>query len=171
MEKCSTGVTMRFFTMYSVIKSWWFGKHHLNITGVVVRSKYENWLMIISGQSSSWQKHVLCHNSRVFGPRTNPMSCWPKMPLQYNIQITFITQTEICGKREHICHLKKNHGHSSHSYLIWSFITVLTSVTKDISYPIPLLPFYFWRRRPVMYSLSFLGSPSVVLDCIQTAKY
>ena len=84
---------------------------------MVVRSKYENWLTVISGRSSSWQKHVLCHNSEFLVLEQTRCHVDRKRRFSTILQIIFITQTKVCGKREHIRHKKKKKS--------WSFVTFM----------------------------------------------
>ena len=66
-------------------KSWRFGKHHLKNYNWCGRSfqvqKLSNdniWSVVIV------TKTCFMSQLRVFGPRTNTMSCWQKTPLLYN---------------------------------------------------------------------------------------
>ena len=153
-------------------KSWRFGKNHLKKYNWCGRSfqvrKLSNdniWSVVIvtktcfMSQLSFWSSN-----------KYDVMLTENATPVQYFRSLLSCKQKSVVSESTFAIK-KKKCGHLSHSYSIWSFVTVLTSVTKDTSYPIPLLPFSFWRRRLVMCSLAFLGSPSVVLDCIRTAKY
>ena len=98
MWKSATLVSPRVFYNVHCLrdKSWQFGKHHLKKYNGCGRSfqvrKLSNhniWSVVIV------TKTCFMSQLRIFGPQTNTMSCWQKMPLQYNTSNHFYQKSVV----------------------------------------------------------------------------